>query len=72
MLQANDMLPKNIQDMIPTLSLSQAMPLGSENGVPFLMIKLAAGNEETIAEGGISCEFRASVFNVVFQGENVA
>ncbi len=72
MLQANNLLPKNLQDIIPTLSLSQAVPLGSENGVPFLMIKLSAGNETTISEGGISCEFKASIFNVVFQGENVA
>ncbi len=72
MLQANHMLPKNLQDLIPTLSLSQAMPLGNEKGVPFLMIKLLNGNEEIIAEGGISCEFKASIFNVIYQGENVA
>ncbi|MEN8147365.1 MAG: hypothetical protein ABFR02_07085 [Campylobacterota bacterium] len=72
MLSPNSALPKNLQDIIPTLSLSQAVPLGSEKGVPFLMIKLSAGNEEIIAEGGISCELKASIFNVVFQGENVA
>ena len=58
--------------MIPTLSLSQAVPLGNERGVPFLMIKLSEGNEEIIAAGGISCEYKASIFNVTYQGENVA
>ena len=72
MLQMNELLPKNLQEIIPTLSLSQAVPLGNEKDVPFLMIKLSAGNEAIIAEGGISCEFKASIFNVGFNGENVA
>ncbi len=72
MLQANDMLPKNLQEMIPSLPMAQAVPLGSENGVPFLMIKLPVGNEETIAEGGIASEFKASIFNITFKGENIA
>ena len=72
MLEKNERLPKNIQEMLPTLSLTQAVPLGSENGIPFLMIKLSAGNEKTIEEGGITSEFRASIFNVGFQDHNVA
>ena len=72
MLESNERLPKNIKDMLPTLSLSQAVPLGSENGIPFLLIKLSEGNEETIKAGGIACEFRASIFNVNFQEHNVA
>ena len=72
MLQMNELLPKNLQEMIPTLSLTQAIPLGNEKGVPFLMIKLSVGNEAIIEEGGISCEFKASIFNVGFQGENIA
>lgn len=72
MLENNERLPKNIKEMLPTLSYSQAVPLGSENGVPFLMIKLSAGNEEALGKGGISSEFRASIFNINFKGENVA
>ena len=71
MLSPNSALPQNLQDLVPTLPMSQALPIGSNNGVPFLMIKLAAANEAQIAEGGIASEFRASIFNVTFQGENV-
>lgn len=71
MLSPNSTLPKNLQDLVSTLPMSQALPIGSNNGVPFLMIKLAAANEAQIAEGGIASEFRASIFNVTFQGENV-
>ena len=72
MLESNDRLPKNIKEMLPTLSYTQAVPLGSENGTPFLMIKLSKGNEEALGEGGIACEFRASIFNINFKNENVA
>ncbi len=72
MLQANDALPKNLQELATKITSVQALPLGSENGVPFLMIKLGVENEATIAEGGISAEFRASIFNVKFKEENVA
>ena len=72
MLSPNSALPQNLQELVPTLPANQALPIGSNNGVPFLMIKLAAANEAQIAEGGIACEFRASIFNVTFQGENVA
>ena len=72
MLQMNELLPKNLQEIIPTLSLSQAIPLGNEKGVPFLMLKLSVGNEAVLEEGGIACEFKASVFNIGFKGENVA
>jgi len=72
MLQMNELLPKNLKEIIPTLSLSQAVPLGNEKGVPFLMIKLAVGNEAIIEEGGITSEFKASVFNVNFKEQNVA
>ena len=72
MLQANEALPKNLQDLAAKISGTQALPLGSENGVPFLMIKLGAENEATLAEGGVSAEFRASIFNVTYKDENVA
>ena len=72
MLEMNERLPENLREMLPTLSLTQAVPLGSENGTPFLMVKLSSGNEAIIEEGGIACEFRASIFNVGFKDENVA
>ena len=72
MLQSNENLPKNLQELAAKITPAQALPLGSEKGVPFLMIKLGTENEATIADGGISAEFRASIFNVTFKEENVA
>jgi len=72
MLEANTNLPKNLQELATKITTTQALPLGTENGVPFLMIKLGVENEQTIAEGGIAAEFRASIFNVKFKDENVA
>ena len=72
MLQENSALPQNLQDLSKTLSYTQAIPIGSEGKVPFLMIKLSVENEKLLAENSITCEFKPSIFNIAYKDENIA
>ena len=72
MLNPNSQLPKNLQDLVGTLSLTQAVPLGTTRGIPFIALKLSAANEARIAANMITCEFKPSVFNIRYKEQNIA
>lgn len=72
MLHPNSELPQNLQDLASSLSMVQAIPLGMMQGIPFLAVKLATENEAYLAENRITCEFKPSIFNIQFKGENIA
>lgn len=72
MLLSNKDLPQNVQDLISSMSYTQAVPLQSKNGVPYLVIKLSDNHESFLDENEIACEFKPSIFNVTYKGENIA
>ncbi len=72
MLHPNSELPQNLQDLAKSLSFVQAVPLGMMQGIPFLAMRLPTENDTLLAENSITCEFKPSVFNVQFKGENIA
>lgn len=72
MIQPNENLPRNLQELIANLSHVQAIPLGATKGIPFIAVKLPAGNEEILEKGGITCEFKPSIFNIGYRGHTVA
>ncbi|MDA3947075.1 MAG: hypothetical protein PF439_10405 [Helicobacteraceae bacterium] len=72
MLNPNSELPQNLQDMIGSMNLFQAIPLGTTQGIPFIAIKLSTQNDSYLADNAITCEFKPSIFNITYQGENIA
>ena len=72
MLNPNSELPQNLQELLNSMNLVQAIPLGTTEGIPYVAIKLSTQNDEVIRAGGILCEFRASIFNVQFKERNIA
>ncbi len=72
MINANNTLPDNIKQLLPNLSLTQAIPLGQINDVPFILVKISEANEGSLEHNEISCEMKPSIFNVKFKGENIA
>ena len=72
MTEPNGILPQNLQDLIANLSTVQAVPLGTQQGIPFLALKTAAGNERLFEDDAVTCEFKPSVFNVDYKGQTLA
>lgn len=72
MLNPNTELPKNLQDLVASLSLVQAIPLGTTQGIPFIALKLSTANDGRIGDNSITCEFKPSIFNISYKGENIA
>ena len=72
MLNSNDTLPKNLQELNQKLAVGQAVPIGNEGLMPFLMVKLPASEVPLLAENKITCEFKPSIFNIGYKDENVA
>ncbi len=72
MKQPNAELPQNLRDLLPHLSLTQAVPLGTSRALPLLAVKIPDADEALLETGSITCEFKPSVFNVDFQGDSVA
>jgi len=72
MLYPNSELPQNLQDLAASLSLVQAIPLGTTQGIPFVALKLSTENDRYIADNMITCEFKPSVFNISYKDENIA
>lgn len=72
MTEPNENLPQNLQDLIASLSYVQALPLGTNQGISFIAVKLSEANEKQMEEGGITCEFKPSIFNINYKGHTVA
>ncbi len=72
MLNPNSELPQNLQDILGKMNMVQAIPLGTTQSIPYIALKLSANNDRQLAENTITCEFKPSVFNVTFKGENIA
>ncbi len=72
MLNPNSELPQNLQDLLGSMNLVQALPLGTTQGIPFVAIKLSTQNDAYLADNAITCEFKPSIFNIAYQGENIA
>ena len=72
MTEPNDILPQNLRDLIPNLSYVQAVPLGTQQGIPFLALRVSDNNAELLEDNAVTCEFKPSVFNVDYKGRTVA
>ena len=72
MLNPNDTLPQNLQDLSKKLIIGQAVPIGNEGLIPFLMLKLPASESALLAENKITSEFKPSIFNISYKDENIA
>lgn len=72
MINSNETLPDNIKQLLPELSLTQAIPLGSINDSPFVLLKISEVNEQSLGKNEIACEMKPSIFNVKFKDETIA
>jgi len=72
MRQPNATLPQNLQDLIANLSTVQAVPLGTQQGIPFLALRVAPGNDALFEDNTVTCEFKPSIFNIDYQGHTTA
>ena len=72
MINSNETLPDNIKKLLPELSLSQAVPLGSINDSQFVLLKISEANEQSLENNEIACEMKPSIFNVKFKDETIA
>lgn len=72
MLNPNSELPQNLQDILGKMNMVQAIPLGTTQSIPYIALKLSTQNDRFLAENALTCEFKPSIFNVAFQGENIA
>jgi hypothetical protein len=58
--------------MIGSMNLFQAIPLGTTQGIPLMAINLSTQFDSYLADNAITCEFKPSIFNITYQGENIA
>ncbi len=72
MTEANTILPQNLQDLIANLSYVQAVPLGTQQGIPFVALKVSNNNAQLLEDNSVTCEFKPSIFNVDYKGHTVA
>ncbi|MHC3995378.1 hypothetical protein ACXWTF_11170 [Thiomicrolovo sp. ZZH C-3] len=72
MTEANTILPQNLQDLIANLSFVQAVPLGTQQGIPFVAVKVADTNSKLLEDNAVTCEFKPSIFNVDYKGQTIA
>ncbi|WP_345972208.1 hypothetical protein [Sulfurimonas diazotrophicus] len=72
MTEANTILPQNLQDLIANLSFVQAVPLGTQQGIPFVAVKVADNNSKLLEDNAVTCEFKPSIFNVDYKGQTIA
>ena len=72
MIESNTILPENLQDLISHLSYVQAIPLGTNQGIPFLALKIPEGGEALLEDNAVTCEFKPSIFNVDYKDHTVA
>lgn len=72
MTEPNSRLPQNLQDLIANLSLIQAIPLGTKEGIPFIGLKVSDNNAQMLEENAVTCEFKPSIFNVGYKGHTIA
>lgn len=72
MTEENGVLPQNLRDLIANLSYVQAIPLGTQRGIPFLALKVADGSAALLEDNAVTCEFKPSVFNVDYKGHTLA
>lgn len=72
MLNQNTTLPENLQGLIKELTTEYAVPLGELYNAPFLALKIPDNNQERLEKNEIIASFRPAIFNVEFNGENIA
>ena len=72
MLNKNSTLPENLQGLIKELTTEYAVPLGEIYNAPFLALKIPDSNQERLQKNEIVASFRPAIFNVEFNGENIA
>ncbi|WP_345987357.1 hypothetical protein WCX18_09525 [Sulfurimonas sp. HSL1-2] len=72
MTETNTILPQNLQDLIANLSYVQAVPLGTQQGIPFVAVKVADSNSRLLEDNAVTCEFKPSIFNVDYKGHTLA
>lgn len=72
MLNKNSTLPENLQGLIKELTTEYAVPLGEVYNAPFLALKIPDNNQERLEKNEIIASFRPAIFNVEFNGENIA
>jgi len=72
MTEPNGTLPPNLQDLIGHLSYVQALPLGTNQGIPFLALKIPSGNEKLLEDNAVTCEFKPSIFNIDYKEHTLA
>lgn len=69
---SNDTLPDNLKELVGYLSTEQAMPLGTMSGIPFLALRIAAGDEALLRDNAIVCELKPSILNIDHDNETIA
>lgn len=69
-MRPNSELPKNLQDLIANLSTLQAVPMGTEQGIPFLAVKTS--DKSLLLDNSVTSEFKPSVFNIVYKEDTIA
>lgn len=72
MTEPNTLLPENLRSLIASLSHIQAIPLGTDQGIPLLMIKTREGDEALFKDNAVTCEFKPSIFNIDYKEHTVA
>lgn len=60
----NENLPQNLKALIDLLSTEQAIPMGVISELPFLAVKIGDEDKQSIENGALSCELKASVLNI--------
>ncbi len=71
-MNPNTDLPQNLQDLIANLSSVQAVPLNTEQGIPFLIIKIPEAHPELLEDNAVTCEFKPSIFNIIYKEDTIA
>jgi hypothetical protein len=71
-MNANTELPQNLQDLIANLSTVQAVPLNTQQGIPFLIVKIPKEHPELLEDNAVTCEFKPSIFNIVYKDDTIA
>ena len=71
-MNTNDTLPENLRNLVKSISIEQAIPLGEMDGTPMLGLKLPKAYEHFIKDGGLASELKASILNVEFDDKTIA
>lgn len=72
MTQPNAILPQNLRDLIALLSYVQAVPVGTDQGIPFIALKVTENSADLLEDNAVTCEFKPSIFNVAYKDQTLA